>query len=76
MLKEKEIDTFLDELRPALNSDGGDVELIEFDQEKGVLKLHFVGACNNCAILDVTLTQYINEEVAKKFPQIKEVVAV
>ena len=76
MLKVAEIDKFLDNLRPALNSDGGDVELVEYDEAKRILRLRFMGACSHCSILDVTLTQYINEEIAREFPEIKEVVAV
>jgi len=73
---EDKINSFLDSLRPALHSDGGDVELVDYDEKTNILSLRFTGACSHCSISDVTLTRYIQEEVIQAFPEIKEVVAV
>ncbi len=73
---EEKIAIFLDTLRPALNSDGGDVELVDYDQKSKVLKLRFLGACSHCSISDVTLTGYIKEELHQAFPEISEVLTV
>ncbi len=75
-MMEAKIAEFLDSLRPALNSDGGDVELVDFNEKTKVLQLRFLGACSHCSISDVTLTRYIQEELHQAFPEISEVVAV
>ena len=69
-------DSYLEILRPALQSDGGDVEVVAFDQPSGTLKLRFLGACSHCAILDTTLTRFIQERLLEHFPELKKIEAV
>jgi Fe-S cluster biogenesis protein NfuA len=63
----------LDSIRPALHSDGGDVEFIDFDAAEGVLQLRFLGACGDCPISDVTLRQGIERRILSAVPQVREV---
>jgi Fe-S cluster biogenesis protein NfuA len=63
----------LDSVRPALRSDGGDVEFIDFDEAAGVLQLRFLGACGDCPISEVTLRQGIERRVLTAVPQVREV---
>lgn len=63
----------LDSIRPALHSDGGDVEFIDFDADAGVLQLRFLGACGDCPISDVTLRQGIERRILSAVPQVREV---
>jgi Fe-S cluster biogenesis protein NfuA len=63
----------LDSIRPALHSDGGDVEFIDFDDAAGVLQLRFLGACGECPISDVTLRQGIERRILSAVPQVREV---
>ena len=65
----------LDSIRPALHSDGGDVEFIAFDADEGVLRLRFLGACGDCPISDVTLRQGIERRILSAVPQVREVQA-
>jgi Fe-S cluster biogenesis protein NfuA len=63
----------LESIRPALRSDGGDVEYIDFDPSEGVLQLRFLGACGDCPISDVTLRQGIERRILTAVPQVREV---
>lgn len=63
----------LESIRPALHSDGGDVEFIDFDESEGVLQLRFLGACGDCPISDVTLRQGIERRILTAVPEVREV---
>ena len=63
----------LETIRPALRSDGGDIEFIDFDESHGVLQLRFLGACGECPISDVTLRQGIERRIFTAVPQVREV---
>lgn len=63
----------LDHIRPALRTDGGDVELIDFDEADGVLQLRFLGACGDCPISEVTLRQGIERRILTAVPAVREV---
>ena len=66
----------LDEVRPQLQMDGGDVEFVSFDEASGVLKVKLQGACSGCPMSQITLQQGIGQAVKEKVPEVKEVVAV
>jgi anti-sigma-K factor RskA len=57
------IEQVLDSIRPALRSDGGDVELIDFDEEDGVVQLRLMGACGSCPVSSLTLRQGIERRL-------------
>lgn len=63
----------LDGIRPALRSDGGDVEFIDFNEAEGILQLRFVGACGECPISEVTLRQGIERRILTAVPGVREV---
>lgn len=63
----------LESIRPALHSDGGDVEFIDFDDAAGVLQLRFLGACGDCPISEVTLRQGIERRILSAVPEVREV---
>lgn len=73
METQKQILEVLETIRPALRSDGGDVEYIDFDADEGVLQLRFLGACGDCPISDVTLRQGIERRILTAVPQVREV---
>jgi len=72
-MREK-VETLLNELRPALLADGGDVELV--DVSDGVVTLRLTGACNGCPMAVVTLRDGIEGVLKEQVPEVKEVVAV
>ncbi len=72
-MKDK-VEKSLDKIRPALQADGGDVELIEV--KEGVVKVKLTGACGGCPMSQMTLKMGIERHLKKEIPEIQEVVAV
>ncbi len=72
-MKEK-VEQALDKIRPSLQADGGDVELV--DVEEGVVKVRLTGACGGCPMSQMTLKMGIERILKKEIPEVKEVVAV
>jgi len=72
-MKEK-IEKALADIRPSLQADGGDVELV--DVEKGIVKVRLTGACSGCPMSQMTLKQGIEVYIKKEVPEILSVEAV
>lgn len=70
------IESALDRVRPALNADGGGIEFVDVDEEKGVLRVRFHGACQGCPMSAITLKMGVEMAIQDVVPQIKEVIAV
>ena len=73
-MKEK-VEEVLGMVRPMLNRDGGDVELVDVDDE-GIVSVKLTGACNGCAMASLTLKMGIEKILKEEIPEVKEVVAV
>ena len=71
----KKVEEALSTVRPYLETDGGDVKVLEITEE-GVLKLEMLGACGSCAMSPMTLKSGIIEAVKKAVPEITSVEAV
>ncbi|MHA2203559.1 MAG: NifU family protein [Candidatus Hodarchaeales archaeon] len=71
MAIKEEIANSLDEIRPFLQKDGGDVEFVDY--EDGILKVRLMGACRGCPYSEMTLANGIKRTLQQKFPQLKEV---
>jgi len=71
----QQVDDALQRVRPALQADGGDVELVDVDEE-GVVQVRLRGACGACPMSQMTLKMGIERHLREKVPQVKEVVAV
>ncbi len=72
-MKEK-VEEVLVKVRPALQADGGDVELI--DVNEGVVRLRLKGACAGCPMSTMTLRNGIERVLKEQIPEVKEVIAV
>lgn len=72
-MKEK-VEEILNEIRPSLRADGGDVELV--DVNDGVVKVRLKGACGGCPMSQMTLKMGIEIRLKEKLPDIKSVEAV
>jgi len=68
------IQTVLNKIRPSLQADGGDVELV--DVKNGTVKVKLTGACGGCPMATMTLKMGIERILKKELPEVKEVVAV
>jgi len=72
----EQIQNILKELRPSLQADGGDVELVDVDEEKGEVKVRLQGACQHCPMSAMTLQEGIARVLKEKVPGVKDVVQV
>jgi Fe-S cluster biogenesis protein NfuA len=70
------IEDTLDVIRPALREDGGDVEVLGFDDSDGVVQLRLVGACSSCPISTMTVKQGIERRLLASVPEVRSVQAV
>ena len=64
----------LDSIRPFLQQDGGDVELISIDGS--IVKIKLLGACSSCNISHITMKVGVEERIKNAVPDIKEVIAI
>jgi len=72
-MKEK-VELALNKIRPALQADGGDVELVEVTEE-GIVKVRLTGACGGCPMSQLTLKMGIERLLKKEIPEVKTVEA-
>jgi len=75
MSAREKIEEVLGAIRPALRADGGDVELVDYDQEQGIVQLRLMGACGSCPISMLTLKQGIERRIMMAVPEVKGVLA-
>jgi Fe-S cluster biogenesis protein NfuA len=68
------IEKALEKIRPLLQRDGGDIELVEVTD--GVVKVRLTGACKGCPMSQMTLKQGVEKMLLKEVPGLKEVQAV
>lgn len=73
-MREK-IELALKKIRPALQADGGDVELVDVTND-GVVKVKLKGACMGCPMSQMTLKAGIERQLKQDVPGIKEVISV
>ncbi|MFH1169795.1 MAG: NifU family protein [Chloroflexota bacterium] len=73
MTKDK-VQEVLNKIRPQLQMDGGDVELVEV--KGGTVKVKLTGACGSCPMATMTLQMGVEKILKQEIPEIKEVVAV
>lgn len=72
-IEEKVIDA-IEQLRPFLHADGGDMELVEVKDDATVV-VKLLGACSDCSMSMMTLKAGLEESVKKAAPEVKEVIA-
>jgi Fe-S cluster biogenesis protein NfuA len=72
-MREK-VEKAIEELRPFLKADGGNIELI--DVQEGVVKVRLLGACGSCPMSQLTLKRGVEARLKAQIPEVKEVVAV
>ncbi len=72
-MREK-VEKVIDEIRPFLQADGGNIELIEV--QGGIVKVKLVGACGSCPMSQLTLKRGVEARLKAQVPEVKEVIAV
>lgn len=76
MSKEHQILEVLDQVRPAIQADGGDVEFLGYDEEEGIVHVRLMGACESCPISMLTLKEGIERRIRSTLPEVNEVLAI
>ncbi len=71
----KQVAEIIKQLRPAVQSDGGDIEFVEVD-DRGVVSVRLHGACIGCPSAAMTLKMGVEQTLKDRLPQISEVVCV
>ncbi len=67
------IEAALDTLRPYIASHNGSVEVVDFDDQEGVLLLRMGGTCHGCAASTITLKQGIEQRLRQAVPEVRRV---
>jgi Fe-S cluster biogenesis protein NfuA len=73
-MREK-VEAALNKIRPSLQADGGDVELVDVSND-GVVKVRLTGACGGCPMSQMTLKMGIERLLQEEVPEVKEVISV
>jgi Fe-S cluster biogenesis protein NfuA len=71
--QKQQVEKALDSIRPMLQADGGNIELVSV--ENGVVKVKLTGACGSCPMAQMTLSAGVEQAVRKAVPEIKKVEA-
>ena len=70
-----EVEKTIKAIQPSLRADGGDIELVDVDEE-GIVKVRLKGACAGCPMAKITLEMGVERYLKSKIPQVKKVIAV
>ena len=70
------IEAVLELIRPAIRSDGGDVELVGWSEESGLVEVRLMGACESCPISMMTLKEGIERRLTEAVPEVSSVAAI
>ena len=71
----EDVQKAIDTIRPSLQADGGDVELVDVSDD-GTVKVRLTGACHGCPMAQMTIKMGIEKVIKKLVPGVKEIVAV
>ena len=73
-MREK-VQAVLDEIRPSLNADGGDIQLVNV-KEGGIVEVRLTGACQGCPMAVMTLKMGVERLLKERLPEVTEIVTV
>lgn len=69
------VDAAIQNIRPSLQADGGDIELVDVSSE-GVVSVRLTGACNGCPMAQMTLKEGVEKYLKKELPEVSSVISV
>ena len=73
---EDDVKATIEAIRPAVQADGGDIQLVSVDEDSGVVSIQLVGACGTCPVSTVTLKAGIERILKDRVDGVQEVVSV
>jgi len=68
----EKVEAALDRIRPGLQADGGDIELVNVTDD-GVVQVRLLGSCAGCPMSQMTLTHYVEQSLKEMVPEVKAV---
>jgi Fe-S cluster biogenesis protein NfuA len=71
-LKER-VSSVIDRVRPALEADGGGIELVDVLDDEKIVLVNLTGACHGCPMSTMTIKGYVEQTIVEEIPEIKEV---
>ncbi len=74
-MKDK-VQATLNEIRVALQQDGGDIALVDVNEDTGVVRVELQGACRGCPYSQLTLTGYVERVLKERIPSVHQVINV
>jgi len=74
MIDKNKVQEVLDKIRPAIQADGGDVELVRI-REDNVIEVRLKGACGTCPMATLTLKAGVERVLKEEIPEVKEVIS-
>ncbi|HUT73432.1 MAG TPA: NifU family protein [Armatimonadota bacterium] len=65
----------IDDIRVRLQADGGDIDLVDVDEQEGIVKVRLKGACVGCPMAQMTLQRGVEQVLKEQVPGVQQVVA-
>ena len=75
MIEKNDVSAVLETIRPSLQADGGDVELVDVSED-GTVSVKLKGACDGCPMAAMTLAHGVERMLKEQIPEVKQVVSV
>lgn len=75
-MMQEQVQNVIESIRPLLQADGGDIELVNVAEDTGVVSVRLQGACRGCPGAQMTLKMGVERHLKEKVPEVSEVVAV
>ena len=75
-LREKIEEVVEKEIRPALIADGGNIAVVDVNEDDGIVKVQLLGACGGCSMSTMTLTMFVERHLKSRIPEVKKVIPV
>ncbi len=63
-------------IRPVLSRDGGNISVVNVNEDTGEVRVELLGACKGCPMSQMTLAMFVEEQLKQKLPSVKKVVPV
>ncbi len=76
MTVRERVEKVIEKVKPYIQSDGGDITLVDVHEDTGIVEVKLHGACNTCPSATMTLKGGVERMVRQEVPEIKEVVTV
>ncbi len=66
----KKLQNKIDKIREVLKMDGGDMEIIKYDEKNNLLQIKLLGMCQGCPMAEITVKNFIEKELQKEVPEL------